>query len=105
MTWQRALLATVLAIFLTDTALAVIEHGYLGFFELALANTATQLMMFDLVIALTLFILWMVPDARRRGRSAIPYIVITLLFGAAGPLTYLLVRGTQPAKRPAAVEA
>ena len=69
MNWKRVIPGIVLAVFLTDTALIVGEHGYLGFFELALANTATQLMAFDLVIALTLASVWMVIDARRRNRT------------------------------------
>ena len=92
MNWKRLVPGIVLAVFLTDTALIVGEHGYLGFFELALANTATQLMAFDLVIALTLASVWMVIDARRRSRSAGPYLIVTLLFGAAGPLLYRVMR-------------
>ena len=72
MNWKRIIPGVVLAVFLTDTALIIGEHGYLGFFELGLANTATQLMAFDLVIALTLASIWMAIDARRRGRSAVP---------------------------------
>ena len=90
MTWQRIALVAVLAVFLTDTALVLAEHG-MGFFELAMANTATQLMSFDLTISLTLIAIWMAIDARKRGRSAIPYIVLMLLTGAAGPLVYLIV--------------
>ncbi len=97
MNWKRIIPGIVLAVFLTDTALIVAEHGYLGFFELALANTATQLMAFDLVIALTLASVWMVVDARRRSRSAVPYLIVTLLFGAAGPLLYLTLRAEVPA--------
>ncbi len=97
MNWKRIIPGIVLAVFLTDTALIVGEHGYLGFFELALANTATQLMALDLVITLTLASIWMAIDARRRGRSAVPYLVMTLLFGAAGPLLYLTMRSEVPA--------
>ncbi len=42
------------AVFLVDTAMVVAEHGYLGFFALATANSATSLMLFDLTICLTL---------------------------------------------------
>ena len=101
MNWKRIIPGVVLAVFLTDTALIVGEHGYLGFFELALANTATQLMAFDLVIALTLASIWMVIDARRRSRSAMPYLIVTLLFGAAGPLLYLTMRSEVPAGKEA----
>ena len=46
----------------------------------------------DLVIALSLIIGWMWQDARKRGVSAIPYVLLTLGFGSVGPLLYLLRR-------------
>ena len=92
MNWKRVIPGVALAVFLTDTALVVAEHGYMGFFDLAFANTATQLMFLDLVIVLTLASIWMVADARKRDRSAVPYLVATLLLGAAGPLLYLTMR-------------
>ena len=98
MTWQRAILALVLAVFLFDTAWVIAQHGYLGFFEQAMANSATQLMMLDIVIALGLACIWMYLDARKRGSNAIPYIIVTLLIGSAGPLLYLVVRGTGEAE-------
>ncbi len=82
----------VLAIFLALTGVAVYEHGYLGFFELALANWATRVLAADLVISLSLITWWMVVDARRRGRAFLPYLLVTLTFGAAGPLLYLIRR-------------
>ncbi len=85
-------LSLVLAAFLTLTAIAVLEHGYLGFFALALANTATQLLALDLVICLSLVAVWMVMDARKRQTSVVPYLAVTLAFGAASPLLYLLRR-------------
>jgi hypothetical protein len=94
----RVLVGIVLAAFLVLTALAVGEHGYLGFFELAAANSATRLLMLDLVIALSLITSWMWRDAERRGANGMsiaPYALITLLFGAAGPLLYLLRRGPE----------
>ena len=85
-----------LVLFLGLTAFAVYQHGYVGFFELAMANWATRLMFVDLTIALALFTVWMVQDARARGGSWLPYALVTLCFGAAGPLLYL-IRRPQPA--------
>jgi hypothetical protein len=51
-----------------------------------------MLTMVDLVIMLSLFAVWMWSDARERGASAVPYLIVTALFGGAGPLLYLLVR-------------
>ena len=35
----------------------------------------------------------MIIDARSRGISVVPYALITLAFGVAGPLLYLIRRG------------
>ena len=90
MTWQKAVLGLVLVLFLAMTGVVLYEHGYLGFFAIASSNSATQLMMFDLVISLTLVTLWMVQDAEAKGKAVVPFILITLFFGAAGPLLYLI---------------
>jgi predicted anti-sigma-YlaC factor YlaD len=94
----RVILGLVLAVFLGLTAVAVMEHGYLGFFELAGANSATRLLMVDLVITLSLVLVWMWRDAEKSGSSGMsiaPYAIVTLFFGAAGPLLYLLRRKPQ----------
>ena len=49
-------------------------------------------MMFDLVIALSIFLIWMVGDARERGIGYGKYLLLTATFGSAGPLAYLLHR-------------
>lgn len=46
----------------------------------------------DLFIQLTLVSIWMYFDARKRGKSAIPFILIALVLGSLGPLTYLFLR-------------
>ena len=46
----------------------------------------------DLIIALSLFLIWMVFDAREREISVWPFVLITLTMGSFGPLLYLLVR-------------
>jgi hypothetical protein len=48
--------------------------------------------MVDLVIALTLVMVWMGDDAEQRKVSALPYLVITLALGSVGPLLYLIRR-------------
>ncbi len=96
MTWKRASLALVLILFLEMTVTAVFEHGYPGFFDLTLANSATTLLFFDLIICLSLIAIWMVSDARVHGCKAWPYLIIALFFGAAGPLLYLIMREGRP---------
>lgn len=99
---QRALLIIVLIAFSALTAVAVIEHGGpIGIFEHAFANSAGMQLFFDLVIALTLFLVWMWNDARATGRNPWPWLVITLSIGSFGPLLYLLLR--KPAQDQASI--
>lgn len=85
-------LSVVLLDFLALTAYAVYQYGYLGFFQLMAANAVTMAAFADLLIALTLIVVWMLRDARARGVSAVPYVLLTLLLGSVGPLTYLIRR-------------
>lgn len=95
MIWRLAALAVVLVFFLANTANALAQQGYLGFFEAMGANAATRLAMLDLSIVLTLALIWMFRDARNAGVSVaecVVYALVTLVFGAAGPLLYLIRR-------------
>lgn len=92
MTATRIVLGLVLLGFIDLTAYAVWQHGYVGFFELAMANWATRLLFADLVIALALIMVWMYRDAREKGAAFAPYALITATFGSAGPLLYLIRR-------------
>ena len=83
-------LSVLLADFLALTAYVVYEYGYIGFFEMVTANLAATLALVDLTIALSLVLAWMVRDARTRGVSAVPYVLLTLALGSAGPLLYLI---------------
>jgi hypothetical protein len=105
MTGKMILLEGVLAGFLALTGYVVWEHGYLGFFELATANTATMLLGLDLVITLTLVLAWMWNDAQEHGTTALPFALVTLAFGAAGPLLYLIFRERALAQRGAVAAA
>ena len=94
----------LLADFVALTAYAVWQYGYIAFFELATMNAVTVQVSIDLVIALAMVSLWMVRDARARGTSAVPYLVLTLFLGSIGPLVYLFRRaGEEPAVAPARV--
>lgn len=74
------------------TGYAVYQHGYLGLIEQGLANAATIQIFLDLIIALSLVLIWMYKDARARGVSPLPYIFLTLILGSIGPLLYLVRR-------------
>ncbi len=95
MIWWKLGLSIVLALFLGLTGLVLSEHGFSGFYDSMALNWATRLAFVDLVIALALASAWMVLDARRIGRSVVPYLILTLVFGSAGPLLYLTRRPTE----------
>jgi hypothetical protein len=89
---KKIFLGIVLADFTALTGYAVYLHGYAGFFELITANLATVTVFVDLCIALSLVAVWMWRDARDRGLSAVPYLLLTLALGSIGPLLYLIRR-------------
>lgn len=86
------LLVLVLVAFGALSAVAVLDVGYLGILMPHFESAGGLQVLVDLVIALTLVMIWMVADARRHGRVVWPWLVATLLFGSFGPLGYLLVR-------------
>jgi len=92
MNWKLVGLWVVLADFTALTAFAVWQFGIVGLFDAAFANVATITVFADLVISLSLVMIWMTGDARQRGASALPYVVTTLLLGSIGPLLYLIRR-------------
>ena len=82
----------VFAAFSIYTAIVVMNHGYTGFLELALTGGWGAQVFIDLCIALILFTLWMVPDARKLGIPAWPYFLAILTTGSVGALAYLVHR-------------
>ena len=88
---QLALSAVVIA-FVSQEAYAIYLYGYLGFFRMVFANFAGYAAFVDLLIALVLIMVWIGDDARRRGVSGLPYIVLTIALGSIGPLLYLIRR-------------
>jgi len=53
----------------------------------------------DLVIALTLVLVWMWRDAQATGRNVWPWVLLTLVAGSFGPLGYLLTRQSHGGSR------
>jgi hypothetical protein len=100
MSWKQIGLSLVLADFLGLSAYAVYQHGYLGFFEAMAANAATTAALADLTIALGMVVVWMWQDARDRGVSPLPYVVLTATLGSVGPLLYLIRREARERARP-----
>jgi hypothetical protein len=82
----------VLAGFLALSGYAVAIHGIAGIGEVVMANAVAVTLAVDLSLALTLIMIWMWRDAGARGVSPLPYILVTLAAGSAGPLLYLIRR-------------
>jgi hypothetical protein len=98
---QRILLIITLVLFSILSAIAMWQHGYWGIIAPHFQTSGGAQVFTDLVIALTLAMVWILRDAKATGRNAWPWIVFTLLAGSFGPLIYLLTRkatklATQP---------
>jgi hypothetical protein len=84
------LLVLVIAAFGALSATALADVGYLGILLPHFQSSGGLQVLVDLVIALTLVMIWMVADARRTHRNPWPWVVLTLVAGSFGPLGYLL---------------
>jgi hypothetical protein len=93
-TMQRNLLIVTLIALLSITALALKHGGLWGIFAPNFQSFAEFQVFFDLVIALSLFLVWMWRDATSAGRNPWPWLVLTLSVGSIGPLVYLIIYGT-----------
>lgn len=89
---KQIALAVVLADFAALSAYAVAHHGVVGFFTLHLTNSAGIQVFVDLVIALSIVMVWMWHDARRHDINPVPYVLLTIGLGSIGPLVYLIRR-------------
>ena len=89
---QRTLLTLTLFLFGALTAVALWQHGYLGLLAGQIGAWGGVQVLVDLVIALTLVLVWMWRDAQATGRNVWPWVVLTLVAGSFGPLAYLLTR-------------
>jgi hypothetical protein len=85
-------LGIVLLGFSILTAYAVYLYGYVGFFREVTSNAASLTLLVDLVISLTIVLVYMGNDARAHSISVLPYLLLTLAFGSVGPLLYLIRR-------------
>lgn len=86
---KRFVLTVVLISFLALTAAAAWQHGYVGVFAYQLQNLAGIQVLVDLVIALTIFLVWMWQDAKAARRNPWPWLLLTLATGSIGAMVYL----------------
>jgi hypothetical protein len=89
---QRTLIIITLILFGALTTAALWQHGYWGILSPHFKSFGGGQVLADLVISLTLFMVWMQRDAKSTGRNVWPWIIATLLLGSFGPLLYLLTR-------------
>jgi uncharacterized membrane protein YqjE len=85
-------LFVVLVLFGALTAVALADVGYLGILEPHFRSWGAGQVLADLVILGLLACIWMVNDARQRGATVWPFVLLTLAAGSFGPLLYLLAR-------------
>jgi uncharacterized membrane protein len=90
MTSRFFLLAAVTAAFAVLTALALNDVGYFGIIEPHFQSWGAAQVFTDLVILAVLAIVYVVHDAPKRGLSAWPFVLITLVAGSFGILFYLM---------------
>ncbi len=90
---QLAIALTVLVAFGAFSTWVVAGHGYTGFLSLAAREPWALQMLLDLVIACSFGLGWLVPDARKRGITAWPFIAMTIALGSIGLLAYVVRRG------------
>ncbi len=92
---KKVILVLILIPFSLLSVAALWKHGYWGLFEPAFSSLASAQVLVDLIIALSLFMVWMWRDAAKLGRNPWPWLVITLAAGSFGPLLYLLTRSEE----------
>lgn len=85
----RILAIGLLIPFLLLTLYAVQQVGYIGIFDYHRHSPAGWQVFTDLVIALLLVLIWLVPNAKDSGRNPWPWVIMTLFLGSIGPLMYL----------------
>ena len=91
------LLLTVLIGFTAWSGVLVHDRPFFEFLTLAGREPWHQQVLLDLVISLSLFLSWARRDAAARGLPYLPYLLLTLLLGSIGALSYLVHRELAPA--------
>ena len=93
---QRSVLTITLFLFGALSAVALWQHGYWGILAPHFQSFGAGQVLADLVISLSLVMVWMWRDAQHSGRNVWPWLAATLVVGSFGPLLYLLTRRPAP---------
>jgi hypothetical protein len=103
---KQIALSLIMVVVLAVDAEAIYSHGLVGFIRTALATGPAIASFVDMAVALGLVCIWMAQDARERGVSALPYLLVTFALGSVGPLLYLISRfADQPESADSAILA
>ena len=89
---SRSILILVLIPFSVLSAVALWQVGYWGLVEPHFKTYGAGQVLADLVIAISLAMVWIWHDAKATGRNAWPWIALSLVAGSFGPLLYLLTQ-------------
>ena len=95
----RTIAIILLIPFAILTAYAVMQVGYIGILDYHRHSPAGWQVITDLVIAILLILLWLIPDAKASGRNPWPYAAISVFLGSIGPLLYLVLKPKTAAQK------
>jgi len=99
-----AVLGALVPFLIYSLGVAFSEGSYLGFIDVAVREPWAGQVLLDLVIALSLFGFWMIPDARKHRIPIAPYVVATVMTGSIGALSYLVHRQIKLLRSPSLPE-
>ena len=88
----QTIIIVTLLLFGALTAVAIWQDGVLGIFASIVSSWGSAQIYLDLVIALSIIMVWLYRDAVKAGRNPWPWIIATAIVGAFSPLIYLLIR-------------
>lgn len=98
---KKILPLLVLLPFAGYSTLVILEHGYFGFLTLALREPWAMQLLLDLSISCLLIGAWIRRDARERGISALPYLLLLPFLGSISTLAYFVHRAWKGETAPA----
>lgn len=97
--------AAVLAPFFAYSVYCAETAGFFGYVPVITGSAWGIQVGLDLLLALSLFVGWMVRDAREQGLPAWPFVALILPFGSIGALAYLIVRAVKATRSQNAASA
>ncbi len=89
---QALVAAVILAGFVAYLLWVASGHGALGFLALAQREPWAMQLLVDLLVACSFGLRWVITDARRRGITPWPFVMLTVTCGSVGLLGYVVWR-------------